>query len=158
MAAFGLLLSIVLAVAAWDRFAEPGLTEAVRQLADGDLDGDERRRVLAALVRGGASSPDPGPQWIGLLAAVALEDREAHRLASLRLGGRDAIQLPEGMRPEYFDLGDPLLGNFDLATRAEAAGERDRARVLWRQVAAQSRLVPNRLAAELAAAAIERLR
>jgi hypothetical protein len=51
-----------------------------------------------------------------------------------------------------------MLGNVAAALLAEVEGDRDRAGTKWRQVAVQARMVGNPVAAELAAAAAERLR
>ena len=89
----------------------------------------------------------------GCLAALALEDRAAFADAAAAL---DAVTelTPDELR--WLDLGDPLLANVLRARRLEE-GDRAGAKRVWGQVAAQARMVGNRVAAERAVAAAERL-
>jgi hypothetical protein len=66
--------------------------------------------------------------------------------------------VPAPAEREFLHLGDPMLGNIAAALQAEVDGDRARADTKWRQVAVQARMVGNPVAAELAAAAVERLR
>lgn len=158
LAMFLLVVAGIGVFAARRHLTAPTVPEAVRSLADGDLDGAERARALAALVRRGAASPLVGEQWAGLLAAVALGDRAAYEAALDRLGRVGPAALPAAAEQEQLHLGDPMLGNLGRAMWAEAVGKRDTALRRWRQVAAQCRLAPCPLAAELAASAVDRLR
>lgn len=160
--AFLILLAAIGSHAAWDRFRAPAAAVTIRELADGDLDGAERARALRALVAAGAASARLEIQWAGLIAAVGLSDRVAYAAAWKQVGG--SVSDLTGLRPPAaadrpdLGLGDAVLVGVAQATWLEAASQRDQARVRWRQVEAQCRIVPRPLAAELAAAAIERLR
>lgn len=169
--AFLLLVGGVLVYSAVLRFAAVDLETAIRELADGDLEGpypsrpDEpkgsRVRMLEVARDLGAEAPaaDARAQWAGLLAAVALADRPAFEAAVARLGGGAVpSNVPVGEARRFLDLGDPVLGNLAAAYWAEAAGDREAARLRWQQVTAQCRYAPRPLAAALAAEALERLR
>ena len=145
-------------IALWRRSVLPGPAEAIVLLGDGDLDGDERRRVLRALVDEGSASSVVAERWGALLAAVALEDREAHAAVVAALGGvGSAMQVPAVADREFLHLGDPLLGNIFAALIAEAEGQRAEAVRKWRQVETQCQLMIRPFAKELAAAALRRL-
>ena len=87
------------------------------------------------------------------LASLALQDRAAFADAVAAL---DAVAelAPDELR--WLDLGDPLLANVLRARRLEVEDRADAKRV-WGQVAAQARMVGNRVAAEQAVAAATRL-
>ena len=155
---FLLAVAGVLGFALWQRLP-PSPEQAVVQLHDGDLDGDERARAFAQVVAGALGSDEPGLRWAGLLAAIAIGDRPAHAaLRSALLDPQGRWQLPPEPAREALALGDPMLGNLRDALLAEANGDVALAAERWRQVAAQSRLVANRFAAELATEAQVRLR
>lgn len=146
-------------VAWWRRGLLPGPAEAIELLADGDLDGDERGRVLRGLRDAGRGSAVVVEQWGALLASIALDDRAAHEALRTALGGPGpATKLPPLAERELLHLGDPLLGNVFAAMVAEAAGDREVAVREWQQVATQCQLMQRPLAAELAADALRRLR
>mgnify|MGYP007073187454 CR=1 FL=1 len=135
--------------------AEPDA--AIAALADGDLDGDERSRMLAHLRDLTRAAEPLRHRWAGLLAAVALQDRAAYAAFEARLGD-PPLRVPPAAGREWLGLGDPLLANVLAAMVDEAAGDRDAARRRWRQVAAQARVTAQGFAAELASAAEARLR
>jgi hypothetical protein len=140
------------------KYPKPGVDGAVRLLADGDLDGDERRRMLRRTVDGALASEAVAHRWAGLLAAVALEDRAAYAQLLAALGaGEVPSQVPAEAERELLDLGDPLLGNLLHAMIAETAHDHEGSLKLWRRTAVQSRLSGNAFAAELATAGIRRL-
>lgn len=140
----------------------PDLEGAVRMLADGDLDGDERCRMLERLLDLSAAAATPRGAWAGLLAAVALERRADFDQRLAQLGGTGGVAPPDHLPPaadrEWLDLGDPMLGNLLAAMIAEAGGDAATARAEWQQVRAGARLGGNACAGELAAAALARLR
>lgn len=140
------------------RFPRPDLDGAVRLLADGDLDGAERARMLARLRDLGEDDARPFAAWAAGLAALALGDSEGVRAAFQRVGGMPPTDGPEPGEVEFLHLGDPMLGNVQAALQAEGRGDRDLARRKWRQVQVQARMTGHALAPELAAAALERLR
>ncbi|MBM4062319.1 MAG: hypothetical protein FJ265_14655 [Planctomycetes bacterium] len=159
LVAFLLAVLSLLGYAAWARFWTPDVAEAVRWLADGDLDGAERRRALGAALQGALRSADPGDRWVGLLAAVALGDRPGYAAAKAPLGdGPVPSVAPPAPLREWLHLGDPLLGNVGRALLAEIEGDRAGAVRTWGQVRAQCRLVEAPFALELAEAALQRLR
>lgn len=152
------LVAGILVFSAVQRWTKPSLEAAVRELADGDLDGPDRPRVLRVVVEAAAASSEPRALWAGLLAAVALADREAYDRALARLGGGQVPTVVPGPESRTFlDLGDPILANLAAALWAEAAGDPAAARRRWQQVRAQSVLAERPLADELAAAALSRL-
>jgi hypothetical protein len=155
---FLVAVAAVVGLALRTRFPTPDLTGAVRMLADGDLDGTERTRMLARVVEQAAAAPAPAvaDRWAGLLAAVALGDRVAFQAALAQLGGEAALQVPEPAARELLHLGDPMLGNVLTALSAGAVGDRELARQKWAQVQAQARLTARPFALELASAALQR--
>jgi hypothetical protein len=159
LALFLTAVAATLAVGFYGRLRVPGIEEAVSLLADGDLDGTERERMLRITVVAARKSDDVTWQWAGLLAAVALDDRSAHAALAQRLGGvAPPSKVPPPERREWLALGDPMLANVLRAMLAEAAGDRAEAARRWRQVETQSRWFFRKraLAGELAAAGIAR--
>lgn len=157
LAVFLTLVAGVLAFAAWQRLREPTPDEAIVLLADGDLDREERQAVLEVLVEQGARSSRVAHRWAGMLAAVALERRDAFEAALDGLQGPGpGMQRPANVDLEFLDLGDPLLHNILHALLAEAQADRPAGLRRWRQVEAQCQLMNRPLAAELAAAGIQR--
>ncbi|MBL8750794.1 MAG: hypothetical protein JNK78_16660 [Planctomycetes bacterium] len=139
------------------RWIPPSPAEAVRLLADGDLDGDERRQALQVLVRTPPDSADVERRWGALLAAVALEDRAVFAAQVAALGGIGAtMKTPSADMRAFLDLGDPLIGNVAQALLAEASGDRTAAHRRWQQVATQCQLMVRPFAAELAADGVRR--
>jgi hypothetical protein len=132
----------------------PTAAEAIVQLADGDLDGEERQPLLRLLVEQGRASEAAAVRWAGAAAAVALGDRDG--LGAVLAGGDVPKPLPAKDEREFLGLGDPLLGNLVAAWLAEGAGDRELAHVHWRRLSAQCRFVPRPLAEELAAAGLRR--
>jgi hypothetical protein len=156
LAVFLLAVALLVGGGLWSREWSPDLPRAIELLADGDLDGAERTATLARVVELARASEGLRERWAGLLAAVALGDREAFAAARARLPG-DAPAVPDAADREWLDLGDPLLANALAAFAAEAAGRRDEARLRWQQVSAQARLSARPFAGELAAAGVQRV-
>lgn len=158
LAVFLLGVAAILLFAARERFATPAMGEAILRLADGDADGEERNRLLRGVVAAALRSDDPRDRWAGLLAAVPLGDRASHTaLQALPGPGQVPATLPQAGDLDLLHLGDPMLGNLLRAMIAEQEGDRQEALRRWRQVQAQSRLNGSPFAAELAAAAVQRL-
>ena len=127
--------------------------EAIELLADGDLDGDERDRMLLRTIDLAREAESRRGRWAGLLAAAAAEDEGAYAHFDARIGdGADAA--PDAAERRWLDLGDPLLANLLKARIAALRGDDAGAEVAWRQVAAQARMTANGFAAQLAAAAL----
>lgn len=147
---FLVVVAAVLLVASYYRYPRPDLDGCVRMLADGDLDFDERQRILRRAIGLAQADDRPRAAWIGALAAVALPDRDAYESFAPRLA---SAEVPAESR--WLDLGDPVVGNVLEALRHARAGQLEDARREWRQVAAETRLTGNRLAAELAARALQ---
>lgn len=153
------LVVSVLAYAGYQKCRTPDLAEAVRELADGDLDGAERAVALRAVVSGAASASSPTDRWAGVLAAVALGDRAAYTSLAAGLGGTGVPgSIPPPQERTFLHLGDPMLGNLLAACAAEANGDRAGAIEAWGHVRAECHLCPSPFAAELADAALQRLR
>ncbi|HZN40319.1 MAG TPA: hypothetical protein VFD82_16050 [Planctomycetota bacterium] len=140
------------------KYPTPDMDGAILMLADGDLDGKERRRMLQITLDGALQSQSVTHRWAGMLAAVALEDRTSYATLLARLGsGPMPTAVPAEADRELLHLGDPLLGNLMQAMIAETAGDLPRSGPIWRQIAVQCRLSGGgRLAAELAEAAAQR--
>ncbi|HEU4418730.1 MAG TPA: hypothetical protein VFT55_07300 [Planctomycetota bacterium] len=139
------------------KYPTPDVDGSILLLADGDLDGKERRRMLQITLDGALESKSVTHSWAGLLAAVALEDRTGYATLLARLGGGPVpTAVPAEADRELLHLGDPLLGNLMQAMIAEAAGDKTRSQRIWRQVAVECRLCGRTFAAELAEAAAKR--
>lgn len=139
----------------WSREWRPDLARAIELLADGDLDGGERKAMLARTVELARNAPGLRERWAGLLAAVGLGDRDAFAAARAQLPG-DPPEVPAAGEREFLDLGDPLLANVLAAFVAEAASDRAEANRRWQQVRAQARLSARLFAGELAAEGVQR--
>ena len=79
-------VTAVLSGAAFAKLRSPAVDEAVRLLADGDLDGEERTGMLRHLLAGALRSSEPREHWAGLLAAVSLGDGDGHAALQARIG------------------------------------------------------------------------
>jgi hypothetical protein len=157
LTAFLLGVVAVIAYGLYQRHRVPAVDDAIVMLADGDLDGKDRKRMLRVTIDAAMRSDDPAHHWAGMLAAIALDDRQAHGVLRGRVGGEaKPPPPPEGRLREFLHLGDPMLRNVLLALGAEAAGDRPEARKRWRQVAAQCYFMVRPLAGELAEAGIQR--
>ncbi len=152
------VVGLIVVVGLRGKYPRPPIGDAVLLLADGDLDGAERQRLLRITIDGALGSSELHHRWAGLVAAVALDDRTAYeRLRTLLGGVEPPSAAPAAPHREFLGLGDPLLHNFSAALCAEAEGRLAEARRLWQQVANQCRLQARPFAAELAAAALQRL-
>ncbi len=142
-------LLAVIGVVSWaiaTRHPAPDLEGCIELLGDGDLDREERERILLRAVDL-VESAGPRGQLAGCLAALALDD--AARFEPLRGALASAEQL-SGTGLRWLDLGDPMLANVLRAARLNG----QEAEVAWSQVAQQARMVGNALAAQLAAQAV----
>lgn len=140
------------------KYPTPDFAGGVAMLADGDLDHDERGRMLRRTFDFAMTLQGDQSQWIALLAAIGLDDAERLDQALARCGGLPPRTAPVAAEREVLALGDPMLGNVANALLAEVAGDRDQARTLWGQVDVQGRMVGNGAARQLAAGAATRLR
>lgn len=147
LVAFLVLVAAVVVVSIVTRHPRVDLEGAIELLADGDLDHQERQRMLLQTMDLAQQATSLRQRWAGLLAAVALQDRQAFAVLEARLGVGAA--LPEEER-EWVALGDPLLANVLAAMCAQASENKTLARVKWAQVAAQARMTGHAFAAELA--------
>ena len=151
--AFLVLVAGVLGWSLVTRQSSPDVEGCMELLADGDLDREERERILL-LVMELAEQSSGRPRVAGWLAALSLQRRAA--FAALGEGLDDALAATSA-KPRWLHLGDPMLANVLRACRL-GSDSKEEARVAWSQVAAQARMVANSLAAEHAQAALERLR
>lgn len=144
----------------WANQRLPGVAEGVSWLADGDLDAEERQRVLRAVLAGAQRSDEPAERWAGMMAAVALGDRAAYgAVAAPLLGPGSTLKVaPKHVQRSMLHLGEPMLGNLARGLLAEVDGDHAGAAVAFRQVLAEGRFVALPLAVELATAGLERLR
>lgn len=156
--AFLALVAVAVVAGLRQKYPSPDFPGTVLLLADGDLDHDERGRQLGRAFAQASAMEGAEPKWVALLAAVALRDAARTAEATAALGGLPPKQAPAAGEREFLHLGDPMLGNLAAALLAELEGDRERAGTKWRQVAVQARMVGNPVAAELAAAAANRLR
>ena len=153
--AFLLLVFACLATAVWLRNPTPDLDGAIKMLADGDLDRDERERMLLRVKDLAENAQSPRQRWAGVLAAVSLGDADSFAVLAPKLGSGKASILP-AEQCEWLDLGESLLANVRIAMMAEASEDSAVARTKWGQVAAQARVTGNGFAGYLAAAAVLR--
>ena len=154
---FLVAVALIVAFGLRSKYPTPGVDGAILLLADGDLDGKERQRMLQITLDGALESKSVAHVWAGMLAAVALEDRTTYAKLLARLGrGPTPTEVPAEADRELLHLGDPLLGNLMQAMIAEAAGDKQRSGRIWGQVAVQCRLYGRTFAAELAEAAAKR--
>jgi len=149
LVAFALLVAGVVGWAVTTRHPSPDLDGAVELLADGDLDRDERERMLRRILDLAPEAETLRQRWATVLAAVSLADAEAFAALEPTLGEGGSRVLPPAER-QWLDLGDALLANVLAAMSHEAAGDREAALVRWRQVREQARLTHQTFAGELA--------
>jgi hypothetical protein len=143
----------------WQRWRSPSVDEAIRWLADGDLDARERLRPLQALVAAARQDERDEVRAAGLMAAISLGDKVGYEDLCASLGGASApVRLPAEPARELLHLGDPMLGNCLLAFAAEVGGDRAAAAGYWRQVRAQAGLADHTFGRELAEAGLLRTR
>lgn len=151
-------VALIDVVSLWRRSVLPGPADAIVLLGDGDLDGDERQRVLRALVERGRASTAVAEQWGAMLAAIPLEDRAAYDAIRTGLGlPGPGAKVPPPTEREFLHLGDPLLANVLAATLAETDGRKGDAVQRWQQVTMQCLLMHRPLAQEIATDALRRL-
>ena len=156
--AFWCVVLLLVGLGLWGRYPNPDLRGAVQMLADGDLDSDERARMLARVQELGASGRGTYEHWAALLAALARSDRDGCGREIAALGAAAPLPVPEPGEREFLHLGDTMLRNVLAAHVAEAEGVPAEARRRWQQVEAQSRMTGHEFAGELATAALRRLR
>lgn len=134
------------------------LAGAVRELADGDLDGAEAKAMFQRILDGADAARAPGETWAVAFAALALGDEAAWRRAEPQLAA-DVVdrRTPAPAERRFLDLGDPLLGAVRDALLAEAAGDAPTARARWRQARDVADLTGRALARTVAATALARL-
>lgn len=158
LAGFLGLVALVVGIAAWRTFRSPSPLQARLALADGDLDGDERRVALRVLVEAGAGATEPAAAWAAWLAAVALDDRAAFGALAGSAGGERPPGLPAAADRDGLGLGDPLVALLARAWIAEAESRQGDAARLWGEVQIGCELVDRPLLAELAGRGITRNR
>lgn len=149
----------VAAFGTYERFRTPSVDEAVRWLADGDLDAKERHRPLVALVAAARASDSGEVRLAGLMASISIGDKAAYGDLCAALGGGPApSKLPSPQAMELLHLGDPMLDNCLRAFVAEASGDRAAAAQRWLQVRAQAGFADHPFGRELAEAGLLRNR
>lgn len=158
LAVFLVVVALGVGFGLWHRYPRPDLAGGVVLLADGDLDGDERVRLLRRVLAQARTATRAGEQWAGYLAAIALADRPARQELLLALGGgpRPAV-VPEPGERTFLDLGDRMLGAVLAAGVAEVAGDVAVARRQWELVQSLARLTAHAYGSELALEALQRL-
>jgi hypothetical protein len=156
-----IFLTVVAVLAAsglWQKQPRPDLAGGVRLLADGDLDGEERLRMLQRVLAQAAGAENVTEHWAGLLAAVSLADREGWQRHLRALGGGDRpTAVPPPAERTFLDLGDRMLGSVLAAGVAEVAGDNAGAKQHWSSVQTHARLSGHAFGRELATAALQRL-
>ena len=154
---FLVCVAIVTGLCLQSRLRRPDLAEAIVLLADGDLDGPARKRMLRLVVDGSLQSQAVAHRWAGMLAAVVIDDRTAYATLRDGLGGSGGVgQVPAPDERPFLHLGDPMLAVLLQAMLAESSGDRAAAHRGWQQVSAQCRFVSRPFAATLAEAGLER--
>ncbi len=157
LALFLLTVLVVVGLGLRQRYPCPDLLGAVQMLADGDLDGAERTRMLRRVVDLARGADGVTDRWAGLLATIALADRAAHAEFAAGLWPPTAAKLPELSHRPWLDLGEPALANVLAASVFEAADELEQAEQRWQVAEVQSRLAGHAFPRELAVAAQRRL-
>ena len=156
LAVFLVVVLGIVATAWMFRHPSPDLDGSIEMLADGDLDQQERSRMLLRVKGLAVNSASLRQRWAGALAAISLQDRTAFEAFEATLGDGQARVLP-AEQCDWLAMGDVVLANVHLAMTAEASGDKDRALRKWGQVREQARVTANGLAGELAKAAEQRL-
>jgi hypothetical protein len=134
------------------------IAAAVRELADGDLDGAEANAMFRRIVGFADAARGPADTWAVAFAALALGDEAAWRRAEPALAADVAARVtPAPERLRFLDLGDPLFGAVRDACLAEAAGDAATAKAKWRQARDVADLTGRALPRTVAAAALARL-
>lgn len=143
------LVALALAASLASRWQRPDLPATLRCLADGDLDGAERVPMLRRLRQLAPATAGPTAKWAEWLAAIALEVPGT--------GSVPPAEPPTAADRPFLGLGDPVLDAACAAGLAESAGDRPAALAQWQLVLVRSRLSRRAFAADLAAAAVQRL-
>lgn len=156
------LAALVLGTSALARFRPLDFATCRQQLADGDLEGDERRARLVRL----CAVADPGvpvERMAAALACVALEDlpgffsRCGTAPSVLPVSAQDVAGL-DAASCDTAAFGDDVLRRLLDAFCAEARGDRDTARTRYAQLQQSARLHRMAAAGELCAQGLARLR
>lgn len=157
-----LLAAVVLGSAAFARLRPLDFATCRQQLADGDLEGEERRDRLTRL-RAAADPARPVERLAAALAAVALEDLPAFFAqrgaadGSLPVSAQDVAGL-DAAALDTAAFGDDVLRRLLDAFCLEARGDRDAARARYAEVQQSARLYRMAAAGELCAQGLARLR
>lgn len=152
------VVAALTAIGLWNKHPRPDLAGGVRLLADGDLDGEERLRMLRRVVGQAGTAASVKEHWAGLLAAISLADREAWQRHLRELGGGDRpTAVPPPAERTFLDLGDRMLGCVLAAGIAEVEGDTAGAKRHWSSAQAHARLTGHVFGRELATAALQRL-
>lgn len=152
---FLVLVAAVLGYAAVRALARPDLPAALRQLADGDCERQERLALVRLVLVDGLASADRADRLPAAMAAVLLDRRADYDRClggdELPLQPADAERLPDA------SLGEPVLRALLAAMLAERAGDAAAARDGYRRVLRQCKQWNLPLAAQLAGERLQRL-
>jgi hypothetical protein len=157
---FLVLVATVVGFALWQRYPTPDLEGGLQLLADGDLDGAERDRMLRRILQQStaAATPTVRDLWAGLLVALALGNESAFGAMQARLGASPVpLPVPEPTARTFLDLGDALVRAALFAWIAEAEAQPAVAKARWLSVRDQAVLSRRPLAHAVALAALQRL-
>jgi hypothetical protein len=160
--ALGVFLAVVggVMLAALDsRLRRPQLATALDLLADGDLEGIERRKLLQAVLAEGRSRPERPARLAAAMAAVQLGDGPAfERLAAGLAEGGEPLRAEDLASAERFLAVEPVLGHLCAGMLAADRGDRTAAREAFVAAASAAALWDMPVAKAVALAGVERLR
>ena len=159
LTAFLLVVAVAVGISLWQSHPMPDLDGGLRLLADGDLDGVERDRMLRRVLQQAAGESSVRARWAGVVAAVALGDEQALATTRARLGdGAMPLPVPGPAERHDLDLGDALVRAALFAWIAEASGDPATAKARWSSVGDQALLSRRPFAHALAMAELRRLK
>ncbi len=139
LAVFLVAVGVVVGVCALPRLLGADWQASVQRLADGDLEGFERKHLWQQVQEAGDAAPAADRMRVlaGAMAAVCRGDEAAYGRLTARLGpGSVPIGVDDGPALETAALGEPMLVLYLGGWLAEARGDRAAAGLAYRQVAA----------------------
>jgi hypothetical protein len=158
----GVFLSLVggVMLSALDsRWRRPDLASALALLADGDLEGVERRRILGIVLAEGRGRQERPPRVAAAAAALLLGDQSAFDYLAARLAeGGACLRSGDLVAVERLVAAEPVLTHLFAGIAAEGRGERVAAHAAFDRAATAAELWNMPLAKAVAVAGGDRTR